>query len=457
MSAAGITTQYVMDGNNPLTADAGGNVTTFLYGLGPVAEKTTTWNYALPDGSNTPRQLTDASGEVTFAARYTPWGDTLETYGTGNFEFGYFGGMMDEASGLLYIGNGQYYDPSTGRFLNRDAKPNSNNPYIPWDPMGTLFAPLGLLAIFLSRRKKGSKWGVWLALLLVVMSVGMGLSACGNGQQETPTPFTAVITTTPGKIIIQYNVGGTVVGTYEAPTSTPLPTITATLCTDTPTPTPTPLPIPTQVVEHINLSSYYTVYENQNSYGGEKVAIRATLKNNVRSTNGEYLLKSTYLGFTNNASEAQKAYSSFLYDPAGLCWQGSGKLENGLYISCVDEVTNITGFNWYPPEHMNRLSNPLETVAICGISYLTPFRQGDILEIPAITALAQNNGKTGFFKVVDVGGNLCEAKDQYGNIVKRDTLDIYAGEGSSAYELTKVIRPIDDTVVKIYRGVVGSP
>jgi hypothetical protein len=53
--------------------------------------------------------LTDASGAVTFAARYTPWGDTLETYGTGNFAFGYYGGVMDAATGLLYVGNGQYY------------------------------------------------------------------------------------------------------------------------------------------------------------------------------------------------------------------------------------------------------------------------------------------------------------------------------------------------------------
>ncbi len=79
----------------------------------------------LPAGWNQPpRQLTDASGEVTLAVRYDPWGDTLETrwvepvetYGAGNFQFGYpsielragFGGLMDAATGLLYIGNGQY-------------------------------------------------------------------------------------------------------------------------------------------------------------------------------------------------------------------------------------------------------------------------------------------------------------------------------------------------------------
>jgi RHS repeat-associated protein len=187
MEAAGVTTQYVMAGNNPLTADADGNVTTYLYGLGAVAEKTTAWNYALPDGSNTPRQLTNASGAVTFATRYSPWGDTLETYGAGNFAFGYYGGVMDAATGLLYVGNGQYYDPATGRFLTRDAKSKQDNPYTPFDPMGALFAPLGLVALVYSNRKKGSKWVILLVILSFAVVTGMTLSGCGLGDDATPT------------------------------------------------------------------------------------------------------------------------------------------------------------------------------------------------------------------------------------------------------------------------------
>jgi hypothetical protein len=68
---------------------------TYLYGLGAIGEKTNTWNFALPDGSNTPRQLTDVQGEITLSARYTPWGDSLEIHGTGNFTFGYLGGVLD--------------------------------------------------------------------------------------------------------------------------------------------------------------------------------------------------------------------------------------------------------------------------------------------------------------------------------------------------------------------------
>jgi hypothetical protein len=58
--------------------------------------------------------MTNASGEITLASAYTPWGDTLSVHGMGNFSFGYFGGIMDTATGLIYVGNGQYYDPETG-------------------------------------------------------------------------------------------------------------------------------------------------------------------------------------------------------------------------------------------------------------------------------------------------------------------------------------------------------
>ena len=71
-SALGITTQYASDGQMPLAITSGGNTTTVLYGLGPIAEKTDVWNYVLNDGINLPRQLTDMDGEVTMFVRYNP-------------------------------------------------------------------------------------------------------------------------------------------------------------------------------------------------------------------------------------------------------------------------------------------------------------------------------------------------------------------------------------------------
>jgi RHS repeat-associated protein len=184
MNVAGVIPHYVMDGDRPLTAETDGNTNFYLYGLGAIGEKTTAWNFSLPDGTNTPRQLTDLTGEITLAGRYTPWGDTLDTDGAGNFTFGYFGGVMEAATCLLYVGNGQYYDPSTGRFLTHDAKPNNTNPYVPWNPIGSIVGPLGLIALVFGRRKKGSKTGAFLVLLLVLGSVGMTLVACGSGSTE---------------------------------------------------------------------------------------------------------------------------------------------------------------------------------------------------------------------------------------------------------------------------------
>ncbi|MBX3035689.1 MAG: hypothetical protein KF758_02140 [Anaerolineales bacterium] len=43
-----------------------------LYGLGPIAEQTSEWNYVLNDGVNIPRQLTDMNSEVTMFVRYNP-------------------------------------------------------------------------------------------------------------------------------------------------------------------------------------------------------------------------------------------------------------------------------------------------------------------------------------------------------------------------------------------------
>jgi hypothetical protein len=61
MDAAGVIAHYVMDGDQSLTATSNGNTSFYLYGLGTIGEKTTTWSYSLPDGTNTPRQLANLS------------------------------------------------------------------------------------------------------------------------------------------------------------------------------------------------------------------------------------------------------------------------------------------------------------------------------------------------------------------------------------------------------------
>jgi RHS repeat-associated protein len=195
MDAAGVIATYVLDGDRPLTATSNSNTTFYLYGLGGIGEETTAWSYSLPDGTNTPRQLSDNSGEITLSSRYTPWGDTLETYGTGNFSYGYLSGLLDAATGLLYVGNGQYYDPATGRFLTRDVYPNSPNPYVPWNPIGAILAPLAVLSLFYGRKNKRSKWDTLIIIILLGFIAGMSVVACGPvppvTQVPQPTPVPA--------------------------------------------------------------------------------------------------------------------------------------------------------------------------------------------------------------------------------------------------------------------------
>jgi RHS repeat-associated protein len=215
-----VTTQYTYDNSQPLIASAADLETTYLYGLGPIAELTDSWAYSLPDGTNTPRQLTNTDGEVTFTASYTPWGDTLAVSGTGNITFGYFGGVMDAATGLLYVGNGQYYDPATGRFLTRDARSDQTNPYVPWksDATALLIAPMVLLSLVYSRRRgKRTKWDGLFILLVLSVSVSMSLAACSGNQQE-PTSHTVTITQAPFGTVIALD--GTDIGSVGTPAGT---------------------------------------------------------------------------------------------------------------------------------------------------------------------------------------------------------------------------------------------
>ena len=247
MNAAGVIAHYVMDGNQPLTVTSE-NTTFYLYGLGPIAEKTNDWAYSLPDGTNTPRQLTNPNGGITLAGRYTPWGDILEVHGTGNFTFGYLGGMMNLASGLIYVGNGQYYDPSTGRFLTRDVNSNSTNPYVPWNPIGVIIGPLGLLSLFYSRKRKRSKWDVLIIMVLLGITAGVGVAACtpapippaGSNNTSPTFPVTAQTPIPTGPVTIPSHM----------PSSTPSPVVipTMTPCA-TPTGTPTLIPPPANPTE----------------------------------------------------------------------------------------------------------------------------------------------------------------------------------------------------------------
>jgi RHS repeat-associated protein len=375
-------------------------------------------NIVPPSGVNTPRQLADPDGDITLSTRYTPWGDTLDIYGTGNFSFGYFGGVIDVATGLLYVGNGQYFDPATGRFLTRDASPNSTNPYVPWSPLGALIGPLGLVVLFFGRRKKGSKASMLLVLLLVGVTVGMTLASCAPGGKGGSSPTIPPSNGTPGG-------PGTFPSSAPIPSSTPTPTLNIPEC-------PTAPPTSTLIGNFI-MSAYYIPTEDQyRKYGGAKVSIPAVVQRSIDIVGDPsitlYLSKTHRYDYESNTDNHRKAIWGFLYDTdQGICVQGTGKLDSGEYISCtVPPGTPLIEyrFDWQLEEKVNTLQNSVkafETVAVC--NGVIPI--GTEIVIPELASYLQHYGKDTTLTVIDTGEGLCKkiSGEAY------ETLDLFVGEG----------------------------
>jgi hypothetical protein len=149
--------------------------------------------------------------------------------------------LIDATTGLIYIGNGQYYDPETGRFLTRGVNPNSTNPYVPWNPSGGILVPIGLASVYYSRRKKRSKAMDRLVLFVFALLMMMNLACC-HTPTTTPESTTEPDTTasTQGTAGPGNETPAIATGTPESPTET---LTTPDPCADgncTPTQTPTP-------------------------------------------------------------------------------------------------------------------------------------------------------------------------------------------------------------------------
>jgi len=285
-SGLSVTTTYVLDltsRNGVLAATSGAQTTYYLYsGSGPIAERTNTWTYYLRDGAYTPRQMTDASGLVTLTRSYTPWGEVLTQSGNGNFTWGYFGGLMDVATGLIYVGGGQYYDPATGRFLT-PANTNGPNPYVPWrgDFSSAMFGPV-LLGIVLLRRRKGKygKFDQFLLMTLLLVGLSTGLVACAQSPNPNGTgtpiaqPSSPPLTDT-----------ATPTAPLQQPTSmetaTPAPTQTHTATPCPPTVMPTPTVDPTLLVTFSTAGTANWTEAEKNTIRGAAIDVALALSREI--------------------------------------------------------------------------------------------------------------------------------------------------------------------------------
>jgi RHS repeat-associated protein len=124
----GITTTFTMDLNTGLTQALSDGTNTYIYGLGRIAQVNTTTEYFLGDALGSVRQLTDASGEITYNRAYDPYGVVTSTLGDSQSTYGYTGEHWRDSTQLLYL-RSRYYASGTGRFISRDTwNGNANSP-----------------------------------------------------------------------------------------------------------------------------------------------------------------------------------------------------------------------------------------------------------------------------------------------------------------------------------------
>jgi RHS repeat-associated protein len=151
--ANGQTKRYVYDGEDILLEYDGSNVLQARYTHGPgidepiaVTKGSSTYFYH-QDGLGSVTDLTDAAGATAKSYAYDAYGNILESPGTLEQPYTYTGREFDNESGLYYY-RARYYDPATGRFLQKDPIGVLNNinlyPYTR-NNSTNLVDPLGLI------------------------------------------------------------------------------------------------------------------------------------------------------------------------------------------------------------------------------------------------------------------------------------------------------------------------
>jgi RHS repeat-associated protein len=115
-----VTTTYTLDLAAGLTQVLSDENNTYQYGVGRIAQADQVGKeYFLGDALGSVRQLTDASGVVSLAKSYKPYGDELSSAGEADTTYGFVGEWTDN-TGLIYL-RARYLDPGAGRFISRDS------------------------------------------------------------------------------------------------------------------------------------------------------------------------------------------------------------------------------------------------------------------------------------------------------------------------------------------------
>lgn len=123
--ANGQTKRYVYDGEDILLEYDGSNVLQARYTHGPgidepiaVTKGSSTFFYH-QDGLGTVTDLTDSTGATAKSYSYDAYGTIVDQTGTVEQPYTYTGRELDSETGLYYY-RARYYDPATGRWLQKD-------------------------------------------------------------------------------------------------------------------------------------------------------------------------------------------------------------------------------------------------------------------------------------------------------------------------------------------------
>ena len=117
----GQTTNFIMDYNTGLTQVLNDGTNNYIYGNGRIAQtQSGSTEFFLGDGLGSVRQLADASGLISYARAYDPYGVVTTTTGSSQSDYGYTGEYSGDYNELVYL-RSRFYAPVTGRFITQDT------------------------------------------------------------------------------------------------------------------------------------------------------------------------------------------------------------------------------------------------------------------------------------------------------------------------------------------------
>jgi RHS repeat-associated protein len=114
----GVPTNYVLDLNAGLTQVLSDGANAYLYGNGRIGEQQPSgFAYHLADALGSVRQVADATGSVTLAKGYEPYGSVRSSAGSGASAYGFTG--EQQSGGLVFL-RARYYVPYLNQFIQPD-------------------------------------------------------------------------------------------------------------------------------------------------------------------------------------------------------------------------------------------------------------------------------------------------------------------------------------------------